>query len=35
MRTYKIYDRATGFYIGTIEVYPDEVRKLEKEFILR
>ena len=32
MKTYKVYDKVTKFYVGTIEI--DNVRKYEKDFIL-
>ena len=35
MKKYKIYDKKTGHYIGTIELYPDELKAIEKEFIVK
>lgn len=35
MRTYKVYDKGTGLYVGTIEIRVDEVRDIERDFILR
>ena len=35
MKEYRVYEKETGLYVGTIEVYPDEIRNLEKEFILK
>lgn len=34
MKEYKIYEKETGYYIGTIELYPEEVQNFEKEFII-
>lgn len=34
MRTYILKDKETKFIIGSIELFPDEVKTLEKNFIL-
>ena len=35
MKTIRIYDKATLFYIGTIEASYADITKLEKDFIIR
>lgn len=35
MKTYKLFDRITGFYIGTANIYISEVRNLERDFIVK
>ena len=34
MKVYKIYDKETGYYIATTELYSDEVNNLLAEFII-
>ena len=35
MKTIRIYDKTTFFYIGTIEVSYTDIAKLEQDFIIR
>ena len=35
MKTIRIYDKTTNYYIGTIEVSYTDITKLEKDFIIR
>ena len=35
MRTYKLFDKATGSYIGTVTITISEMRNLEHDFIIK
>ena len=35
MKTIRIYDKATKYYIGTIEVTYNEIALLERDFIIK
>ena len=35
MKTIRIYDKTTLFYIGTIEVLYNEIALLERDFIIK
>lgn len=35
MKIVKLYDKATKYYIGTIEVSYTDIAKLEQDFIIR
>ena len=35
MRKYKLFDKSTGFYIGTVTVNASEVRNLEHDYIVK
>ena len=32
---FNIYDKATGLYVGTIKIKTTEIRKIEKDFIVK
>ena len=32
---YKLYDKITGLYIGTIRIDATEIRKIERDFIVK
>ena len=35
MRTYKLFDKTTGFYIGTVTIHISEVRNFERDYIIK
>lgn len=35
MMTFKVYDKVTMAYVGDITISKDDIRKYEKEFVLR
>ena len=35
MKIIKLYDKATNYYIGTIEASYTDIAKLEQDFIIR
>lgn len=32
---YKLYDKTTGLYVGTVQIEADEIRKIERDFIVK
>lgn len=32
---YKIYDKISGLYVGTVKIEADEIRKIERDFIVK
>lgn len=32
---YKVYDKITGLYVGTIKINATEIRKVERDFIVK
>ena len=35
MKKYRLYEKETNLYVGTLEIHPDEINEIEKDFILR
>ena len=35
MRAYRIYEKMTGFYLGTVLLTTKELRNMERDFIIK